>query len=255
MRDIALTLFIIGVFPYAIRHLWAAVLLWTWLSVMNPHRLTFGFAYSLPFAQAAAAAALIALIINRDKLQVRWEPPIVFLAIFVSWMCVTTALAYNVSASWEQLVKVLKIQVMTLVAFAAFRERKHIELFLWVNALSIGFFGVKGGIFTITSGGGGRVWGPGGFIGGNNEIGLAIVMTIPLLNYLRAVATRKWLRLGLLVAMMLCATAALGTQSRGAFLAIFSMMTARKASLSPRSDSPFLPRCCWASCPRPGGTG
>ncbi|MCW5668918.1 MAG: putative O-glycosylation ligase, exosortase A system-associated [Hydrogenophaga sp.] len=225
MRDIALTLFVIGVFPYAMRHLWAAVLLWTWLSIMNPHRLTYGFAYSLPFAQAAVAAAVIALIINRHRLQVRWEPPIVFLIVFVVWMCVTTAFAYNVPGSWEQLVKIIKIQTMTLVAFAALRERKHIELFLWVNALSIGFFGFKGGIFTITSGGVARVWGPGGFIGGNNEIGLAIVMTIPLLNYLRTVATRKWLRLGLLVTMMLCATAALGTQSRGAFLAIFAMMT------------------------------
>jgi putative inorganic carbon (HCO3(-)) transporter len=224
MRDIALTLFILGVLPYAVRRTWIAVLLWTWLSIMNPHRLTWGFAYDMPFAQAAAAAAFISLVVDRKNLRVRWEPAVTLLALFVGWMCITTVFAYDPRDSWDQLVKVLKIQVMTLVAFAALRERKHIELFLWVNALSIGFFGVKGGIFTITSGGGARVWGPGGFIGGNNEIGLAIVMSIPLLNYLRTVATRKWLRLGLLGAMMLSATAALGTQSRGAFLAIAAMV-------------------------------
>lgn len=223
MRDIVLTAFFVGVLPYAVRFTWIAVLLWTWISIMNPHRLTWGFAYSLPFALAAAIAALISILMNRDKLRMPWSPPVVFLCLFVAWMCLTTVFAYNPASSWDQLVKVLKIQLMTLVAFAALRERKHFELFLWVNALSIGFFGVKGGIFTITTGGGGRVWGPGGFIGGNNEIGLAIVVVIPLLNYLRLVATRKWLRMALLGTMMLCAVAALGTQSRGAFLAIAAM--------------------------------
>lgn len=237
MRDIALTAFMVGVLPYAIRHTWIAVLLWTWISIMNPHRLTWGFAYDLPFAAAAAVAAFISILLNRDKLRMPWSPPVVLLAIFVFWMCLTTVFAYYPASSWEQLVKVLKIQVMSLVAFAALRERKHIELFLWVNAISIGFYGVKGGIFTILSGGGARVWGPGGFIGGNNEIGLAIVMTIPLLNYLRVVATRRWVRLGLLAAMMLCAAAALGTQSRGAFLAIVAMAFV----LWIRSKNKFLP--------------
>ena len=40
--------------------------------------------------------------------------------------------------------------------------------------LSIGFYGLKGGIFTILTGGAQRVWGPpGGFIEGNNELAVA----------------------------------------------------------------------------------
>ena len=45
--------------------------------------------------------------------------------------------------SLDQLNKVLKIQLMTVVAFAALRQRKHIELFIWINVLSIGFYGFK----------------------------------------------------------------------------------------------------------------
>jgi len=237
VRDFGLTAFMAVALTYAVRHTWIAVLLWTWLSIMNPHRLTWGFAYNLPFAAAAAIAAFISILLNKDKLHMPWSPPVVLLAIFVFWMCLTTVFAYYPGSSWDQLVKVLKIQVMTMVAFAALRERKHIELFLWVNAVSIGFYGVKGGIFTILSGGSARVWGPGGFIGGNNEIGLAIVITIPLLNYLRVVATRRWVRLGLLASMVLCAAAALGTQSRGAFLAIIAMAFL----LWIRSKNKFLP--------------
>ena len=49
----------------------------------------------------------------------------------------------------------------------------------WVMALSIGFFGVKGGIFTVVGGGENMVWGPpGSFIEGNNELALALIMVL-----------------------------------------------------------------------------
>jgi len=224
MRDLLLVAIIAAIVPFALRRVWIAVLLWTWVSVMNPHKLTFGFAYNMPFAMVAAICAFVALMVDRENLRWPKDPAIYFLLAFICWCFVTTAAAVYPGDSWGQLVKVLKIQLMTVVAAVAIRERRHIELFLWINALSIGFYGVKGGLFTISTGGGQRVWGPtGGFIEGNNEIGLALVAVIPLLNYLRLVQPRRWLRLGVAVTMLLCAVAALGTQSRGAMLALAAM--------------------------------
>lgn len=224
MRDLLLLGIVLGALPFALRHTWIGVLLWTWISIMNPHKLTFGFAYDAPFAAVAAGATLLSLLITRDKLSIPWDPPVKALFAFVIWMCVTTAFAFYPMISLDQLNKVLKIQLMTVVAFAALQQRKHIELFIWINVLSMGFYGLKGGIFTIRSGGSERVWGPpGGFIEGNNELAVALVMTIPLLNYLRTVATRSWIRLGILALMVLTAVAALGSQSRGALLAVSAM--------------------------------
>jgi probable O-glycosylation ligase (exosortase A-associated) len=224
VRDIALSLIILGILPFAARRTWVGVLLWTWLSIMNPHRLTWGFAYDMPWAQMAALATLISLFVDRGRLKMVWTAPVILLALFIVWMCITTVFAVHPGPSAEQLTKVLKIQIFTLIAFAAIRERKHIELFVWVNALSIGFFGFKGGLFIIRSGGGQRVWGPpGSFIDGNNEIGLAIIMVIPLLFFLRQFANNRWVRHGLLLTMVLGAVAAIGTYSRGAFLAIAAM--------------------------------
>lgn len=224
MRDLLMLGIVLGALPFALRHTWIGILLWTWISIMNPHRLAYGFAHNAPFAAVAAGATILSLFITRDKLSMPWEPPVKVLFAFVIWMCVTTAFAFYPLLSWDQLNKVLKIQLMTAIAFAALRERKHIELFLWVNVLSIGFYGLKGGIFTLRTGGSSMVWGPpGGFIEGNNEIALALIITIPLMNYLRVVATSRWVRLGLLVLMVLSAVAAIGTQSRGAFLALFAM--------------------------------
>lgn len=224
MRDFLVLGIVLGALPFVLRHTWAGVLLWTWLSVMNPHRLAFGFAHDAPFAAVAAGATLLSLFLTRDKLSMPWDPPVKVLFAFVIWMCITTAFAFYPLISWDQLIRVLKIQLMTAIALAALRERKHIELFIWINVLSIGFYGFKGGIHTILTRGTSMVWGPpGGFIEGNNEIALALIITIPLMNYLRIVATRAWIRWGLLSAMGLSAVAAIGTQSRGGFLALFAM--------------------------------
>ena len=221
MRDLFLLGIVVAIIPFALRHTWVAVLLWTWISTMNPHKLAYGFAYTAPFAAVAAGAALISIAFSHKSLKLSMTAPVRALVLFVIWMCITTAFAFNLEQSWSQLVKILKIQLMTLVALAALRERKHIELFIWVNVLSIGFYGVKGGFFTIVTGGNSRVWGPsGGFIEGNNEIALAMIMAIPLMNYLRIVATRAWVRHGLLAAMLLTVFAAIGTQSRGALIAL-----------------------------------
>lgn len=226
MRDTALLLFFLFILPFAICHTWVAVLLWTWISLMNPHKLAFGFAMTAPFAAVAAAAALLSLVFNPNRFRLPWLPVTVALVVFTVWMCITTLFAINSDAAWLQLNKVLKIQLMTLVAMIALRKRKHIEWFIWVNVLSIGFYGFKGGIFTLLTSGESRVWGPpGGFIEGNNEVALALVIALPLMNYLRQVDVRRWVRFCMLVLMILSVVAAVGTQSRGAFLALLAMGT------------------------------
>ena len=220
MRDILVTAIVVGALPFIFWRPWVGVLLWTWLSLMNPHRLTWGFAYNAPFAAMVAIVTLIALVTTKQPVRLPRTGACYALIAFIAWMCLTTVLALYPQESWFQLDKIIKIQLMTLVALAVLHEKKDIERFVWINALSLGFFGVKGGIYTIETGGSGRVWGPGGFIGGNNEVGLAILVTIPLMYYLYLATERRWVRHGLMAAMLLSAIAALGTQSRGAFLAI-----------------------------------
>jgi putative inorganic carbon (HCO3(-)) transporter len=223
IRDLLVTAIVFVLVPLVFKHAWIGALLWSWLSIMNPHRLAWGFAYSMPFAAIAAGATLIALFTTKDRVQLPREGAVYLVIAFIAWMCITTLAAFDPAGSWTQLWKVLKIQLMVLVTLAVIHEPKHIRWFVWVNAMSLGFFGLKGGIYTIQTAGGGRVWGPGGFIGGNNEIGLAMLLAVPLLFYLYLTTTRRWVRWGLMLTMLLSAVAILGTQSRGGFLAIIAM--------------------------------
>ncbi len=58
MRDVLITLMVFATLPYIFRNPWYGVLVWSWLSYMNPHRLAYGFAYTMPFAQIVALVLL-----------------------------------------------------------------------------------------------------------------------------------------------------------------------------------------------------
>lgn len=223
MRDLLITAIVLAALVYSFKRPWAGVILWTWLSIMNPHRLAFGFAYNAPVAAMAAGVTLMALLLTKDPVKLPSSGPVRVLLLFILWMTITTAFAYHPGESFDQLIKVFKIQLMTLVALAVLHEKKHILMFVWINTFSLGFYGVKGGVHTILTGGGGRVWGPGGFIGGNNEIGLAMLVIIPFLYYAFLQSKPHWLRWGLIGVMLLTTIAVLGTQSRGAFVGLAAM--------------------------------
>ena len=201
------------------------VLVWAWLGFMNPHRLAWGFVRTLPLAETVAITTVVGMVLTG-----RWKrPPLsietALLALFVFWMQITTLYAFNQEGAWLQLEKVAKIQLMIFVTMMLIRSQQQIRALVWVIVISLGLFGVKGGIFTIVTGGQERVWGPEGtFLDGNNEIGLALIMTIPLMRYLQLTTTRRWVRSGLWVAVSLCVIAVLGTQSRGALLGIAAML-------------------------------
>lgn len=221
MRDIALLIVLLALIPYIIKRPFWGVLTWCWVSYMVPHKLTFGFMWSFPIAQMVGILAFAAYLFSREKKSIPWSMPIIFLVMLYIWMFFTY-LAHDKTAFVDVLaMKVLKIQFFTLVILAMLTTKERINQALLVIALSIGFYGLDGGIRTILSGGSSRIWGPpGGFFYGNNELGLTLVMVMPIMLYLMTQYTKTWMKLGFAAIMFFSAFSVLGTQSRGAFLSI-----------------------------------
>jgi probable O-glycosylation ligase (exosortase A-associated) len=227
VRDIALLVFMLGAIPYAFVHPVYGVYLWTWISLMNPHRLTWGFSFDASYAFYTAVATMIGLMATKDPRRMPVAPATVALTLFLVWMTLGFQFSFFPDDSFEMWNKVMKIQIMTLVAAALIFERKQITWLVWVMVLSIGYYGLKGGVFAIRTGGAQKVYGPiGTFVEGNNEIALAIVMVIPLMWYLFETTVNRWVRYGLIALMALCSLAAIASYSRGAFLAIAAMSVA-----------------------------
>jgi len=208
---------------------YTGVFVWSWLAYMNPHKLSWGFAYYFPFAQIVAITTLVAIATNPNVTKkIPWTRESILLLIFTSWMFFTTINAFNSSEAWQQWDKVWKIQLFTFVTMMLINDREKIEGLLWVIVFSIGFYAVKGGIFTIMTGGSYSVYGPGGtFIGDNNAIGLAMIMTLPWMRYFQLVAPpgKKLIKVLLTIAMTLTIIAIIGTRSRGAFVGVIVMLS------------------------------
>jgi len=224
MRDIFVTAVVFGVLPFILRRPWIGIMLWCWLGYMNPHRQAWGFAYDFPFALICAVVTITAFLFSKEKKEMVWTRETVLLLIFVGWMFTTTFFAMYSELAWLQWNKIWKIQLMVFLTAMIIKERQHLNWMIWIIALSLGYYGVKGGIFTIAHGGAYRVQGPTGtFFSGNNEMALVLAMLVPLIRYLHLQEPRKWVRMGLASAMVLSGIAAIGSQSRGGLLAMAAM--------------------------------
>jgi probable O-glycosylation ligase (exosortase A-associated) len=225
IRDVLVTVGIIGSLPFCFRRPWIGILEWIWFGVMGPHTLVWGFAYQYPFAQLIAAATLAGIPFARDRkpLPRTRETYIVLTQILL--FTITTVFAMYPDDAWEQWTKVSKTLLFTVLAFIFLQDRTRIRYLALVLALSIGFFGLKGGLWVLMTGGTNQVLAPdGSSLAGNNALGLGIAMALPFLFFLARDEARGWLRLLLRVMFVMSIPAALFTYSRGALLAVVTVL-------------------------------
>jgi len=225
MRDILITLIIFGILPFSFKRPVIGALLFTWVSLMNPHRLTYGFAYNFPFAAAIAAVTLVSLVTSKEPKRLPVTPVTVTLLLFTAWMTFTSFFALEPYLVWNEWNRVIKTFFMVIITIMVINNTRDLKIFVWVVALSLGLFGLKGGLFTLASGGHFRVYGPdGSYIAENNGMALALVTVIPLVWYLRTQVTSKWLTLGLTLMTTMTAVSVVGSYSRGALVGGIAML-------------------------------
>lgn len=221
MRDLLVAAIVFGSLPFILKRPFIGILLLAGLGYMNPHRLCYGFMLTMPVVQIVVLFTFVGMLASKEAKQMVWSREVYILIIFVAWMGITTTQAFFPGAATEQYIKVIKIQILTFMTLVMLTSRQRVHWFIWAIVLALGFYGVKGGIFTIVKGGVHRVQGPyGTFIAGNNELALALVMTIPLIRYLHLQETNKSIKTALAGGMLLTAIAAFGSQSRGALVAL-----------------------------------
>jgi probable O-glycosylation ligase (exosortase A-associated) len=224
MRDLIIAVIIFGAVPLMLTRPNIGVYLWCWISYMNPHRLAFGWAYHFPFAAVIAGSTMLGLLFAKDRQKIPWTGTTILWLCLILWMNFTTLFALMPDDAWAQWDRVMKIQIMTFVTLLAINTRERLKWLIWAITLSIGFYGVKGGIFSILTMGQHKVWGPPeSFISDNNTLALAIVMIMPLWWYLRLTSANRLIKHACTGAMAISVFSVLTSYSRGAFLAIGAM--------------------------------
>lgn len=226
MRDLIVTAIVVASLPFCFARAWVGILVWSWLGYMNPHRLTWGFAYTMPFAFMVTIATLAGLVVNRGGTRLpRTLPVLLLAALWVTLTLSTAFAAINPEAAWQQLTVVSKILLMTFLTAILFQDRRRLHWLVLVIALSVGFHGAKAGMWVVLKGVQQRVTGPPDtFIADNNDLALALNMVLPLLIFLRRDESRPWVRHGLLAVSFLSVIGVLMTYSRGGLLGLMTVL-------------------------------
>lgn len=220
MRALVVLSAVAGLLLLAVAHTQVGLYAWAWLTLMQPHQETWGLGgYRLNLV--IAVATIVLWLVSKEPKKLPPGPTTALIVAFVAWMVLVQILSLRPSYSWGFFDRFIRVMIFILLCLVLLNTKARIHAMIWVFCIAIGYYGIKGGMFTIVSGGSHRVFGPPStVISDNNHLGGALVFLLPLLNYLRLQTEARWIRIGLLLTMAPIIFGVLGTHSRGAFVAL-----------------------------------
>src|SRR5574337_2060427 len=139
MRDIAFALIMLGLIPFVAMRPYIGLLVWSWLGYMNPHRLTFGFAYNFPWVMLIAVITLLSLWASQESKRIPKSMVSVLLVLFLLWTGFTTFFAVVPAIPWQRWQEFAKTLVLVLATLTLVNTRERMHWLVWVIAVSLGF--------------------------------------------------------------------------------------------------------------------
>jgi probable O-glycosylation ligase (exosortase A-associated) len=238
IRGIILVVFFLGSIPVCFFRPFYGVLLWIILAFVNPEWYAWGAGSWLPWAMLVAIPTLLgALVFLRGWHRLVSREVLILVALW-TWFTITSLVsthtplfADHASDTWYRWGFVSKILLMTVVIVYVVDSFSRLRTFLLVMAGCFAFIVLKAIPLIILSGGGARLYGPEySMISDNNDLGLALTMTLPLFFCLAQTETKRWVKLLFAVLVIATIPAIFFTYSRGALVglvAVISLMILR----------------------------
>jgi len=222
LRDAVFIAAMLALLPLAAARPFVGVLLWSWISFMNPHRMVYGTASAMPLAAAVFCVTVLGCVLAREPRRLTLNGVTVLMLVLMGCFTVTTLTALGPApAVWQRYELIQKMLLGLLLTASLLNDRWRVHALLWVMVMSLGYFGLKGGVFALLTGGEHRVFGPmQTMIEDNNHLAAGLLVTLPLMNYLRLHSRHRAVRLALVAVMVLTLLATVASYSRGALLGL-----------------------------------
>src|ERR1700741_2374909 len=107
---------VLGSVPITLVRPFIGILVWFWLSLMNPHRLAWGYAVEFRVALVTGIATLLGWVVSQEAKR----PPNSFviwaLAGFTLWLSLAALFAIHPESAipkWEEIIKILLMTFVT----------------------------------------------------------------------------------------------------------------------------------------------
>ena len=208
---------------------WMGVVALALFTFGNPHRYAWGFTRSMPLYSIVFISVVVGIVFNgKDRQPFPWTRETFLFMMLLFWFTLTTYLSPDVPyAAEQQWTKVMKIYISIFPTFWMINTKEKMKWLIIIIAVSFGFVGFKGGLFAFSHGFSYMVMGPGStFYEGNNEIGLALNMTLPLILLGASQFEKKLIKNSFYMVFLFSICAIISTWSRGALLTLFAVLAA-----------------------------
>ncbi len=205
-------------------HPWSGLLTFGWIAFLKPHALIWSFAAQVPFNLVIAVTTALGWAISKDKKAVAFDLTAGLLLALVAVAALSTFFSLTPAASQVEFTKLIKTMAFLLLLRLMINSRVRLHGYIWLMAFAMGFFGLNGGtLFIVTAGDHELAGPPRSEIADRNHLALAMLLAVPLMNYLRMQSKHRWMQIGLLGAMIMTVMAVLATYSRGGFIGLLAM--------------------------------
>ncbi len=220
MRDLAFLGLFFAVLTVAFNRIHVCILLWVWISFLNPGFQLYGIGAAIPYNKIIAGLTALALLASREKKSFHCDRTSVLILFF---LCIAALSQFMSEASdptgWDILDKLWKIVVLNLLISSFMRSRVRLHVLVLTLCIATGSEAAGDGLKFLTSGGSYNLSGTPSW-GDNNQVALIMLMAIPMLAYVREVSAAPLVRLGSLVGIVLFTCGVLATNSRGGFIGL-----------------------------------
>jgi probable O-glycosylation ligase (exosortase A-associated) len=207
--------------------------MWTVVAFLNPQSFIWIANDSFPWAMAVAAPTLAGLVVfSRGWMQRLATREVAMIVILWLWFTVTTVVStstpifiHHAPDTWYRWQFVSKVLLMTVVTIAIVDTFARLRILLMVMAGCFGCFVLKAIPFLIATAGTQRVYGPEhSMVADNNDLGLALNMTLPLFFFLAQSEEKRWVKRLFGTLFLLTIPVIFATYSRGALVGLLVVM-------------------------------
>ena len=172
-------------------------------------------------------ATAVGLVLTKDKQSFPLTRETLLFLLLLGFYTLTTFVAEPdfPHAAQDHWIKVMKVYLGIFPALWLINTPNKLKWLVITIALSFGLLGLKGGVFAFGTGFNYMVWGPPNtFYGGNNEIALALNMTLPLLLLCAYQVNQKKFKWFFYGVFFFSVCAVISSWSRGALLTLGAVM-------------------------------
>ena len=234
--------------PFCFIYPFYGIVLWTLIAFMNPQWYTWSVGGLLPWAQLVAIPTVVGWLLAGRHFNRLVSRETVLIAALWAWFTVTSVVSsfspvfdHHQDGTWYQWQFVSKVLVMSVITVSIVNDFGKLRIYVLTIAASFGFFVLKAFPFIITTGGAFRLYGPPhSMIADNNDLGLALNMTLPLFFFL-AQTESGWLKRLAVLLFVLTVPCIFFTYSRGALVGLLVVMTLMILRLKMRQRLFLLP--------------